>query len=117
MYQWSMSDAIANLAITVFSIIAGFLINLLVLLYSISLNRPAEHTEDYVATLEEALSNIAYSIILSTAIVILLLVLAAVSYALPKMIFSSVIIFLSVHFLMTFLMILKRIYILVHIKL
>lgn len=128
---WRMNDGVVNLTITVFSILAGFLINLLVLLYSISQKNIAEQTtiangdensptnahRNKSETIEQSLANIAFAILLSVLIVIVLIFASSFDERGDARLYATaLIISFSAHFVMTFMMILKRIYILIDVQ-
>lgn len=95
-----------NLLITVFSIFTGLLLNLLLLIYDIvSKNNNTTKTK----FLHEIYSNISYTILLSIIIIFCLLLITFVS---ETALLSSIGLFLIIHFLLTILMILKRVHIL-----
>ena len=119
-----MNDGVVNLTITVFSILAGFLINLLVLLYSIAQKNAAEHgsrselrghdspdaQQAFSETVQQSLANIAFAILLSVLIVVVLIFASSFEYKGDARLYvTSLIIFLATHFIVTFMMILKRI--------
>ncbi|MCA3313606.1 MAG: hypothetical protein ING06_11050 [Roseomonas sp.] len=130
-FGWRMSDGVVNLTITVFSILAGFLINLLVLLYSIAQKKAADQgsstepdghplsdaQQALSETVQQSLANIAFAILLSVLIVIVLIFASSFDDAgAARLYVTSLIIFLATHFIVTFMMILKRIYILIDIQ-
>lgn len=130
-FGWRMNDGVVNLTITVFSILAGFLINLLVLLYSIAQKKAAEQglsneldghpspdaQQALSETVQQSLANIAFAILLSVLIVVVLIFASSFeSEGAARLYVTSVIIFLATHFIVTFMMILKRIYILIDIQ-
>ena len=123
-YGWKFNGDVLNALLAAFSIFAGLLLNLLILVYTFSsqTEHPAALTKIRMALIKELHDNIAYSILVSIVIV----VVAMVSVAYLKMHerppepaftgkwVTGVIIFLTMNFILTLLMILKRIYVMLN---
>lgn len=106
------SGAVITTAVT---ILAGLLLNLLVLLYNVACNRriPYIKKEDTIRFFLEINSNISYSIFISLTSLIPLIYLSIFqdkNLYITKII-SSITIFIIIHLLLTLIMILKRIYV------
>lgn len=102
-----LTNAQINILITVFAIFTGLLLNLLLLVYDIVSKNNTTITK--TKFLHEIYSNISYTILLS---IITIIVLLAMSFVSQITILSSLVIALVIHFLLTILMILKRVHIL-----
>jgi hypothetical protein len=108
--------------ISAFSIFAGLLISSLLLIYQIVETSPADKkaTEDdpdhsvRMIVLREVFTNIAFAILVSSAIIIFLVAAILIENLKIDTALSSLIFGLSSNFILTFLMILKRLYLLVH---
>jgi FtsH-binding integral membrane protein len=96
-----------NILITVFAIFTGLLLNLLLIVYDIVSKNNTTPTK--TKFLHEIYSNISYTILLS---IITIIVLIAISFISKITILSALVIALVIHFLLTILMILKRVHIL-----
>ncbi|MEH2465993.1 hypothetical protein [Nostoc sp.] len=110
-------DLISTL-INVFAIFAGLLFNLLVLIYDVS-SKAAKPTNSVQANklkleiLEQIYFNISFEILLSLLIVILLSISIMLNNGLANSVFSVLVFFLAILFILTFLMVLKRVNILI----
>jgi hypothetical protein len=123
-YGWKFSTDVLNALLAAFSIFAGLLLNLLILVYTLSsqTEHPAALTKTRTALVKELHDNIAYSILVS--IVIVVVTMTTVAYLKmhehpPEAAFTvrwvaAVVIFLTMNFVLTLLMILKRIYIMLN---
>ncbi len=111
-----ITDYVINILITSLSIFAALLFNLLLLVYEI-VNGKSNKTKIKSKILKEIYSNISFSIFSSILAVILLLLYSIVfTYVSEKQIFiltiNFLIYYLTITFLLTLFMILKRIHIL-----
>lgn len=123
-YGWKFSVDVLNALLTAFSIFAGLLLNLLVLIYTLSsqTEHPSVLTKARTSTIKELHDNIAYSILISILIVVV--TMTAVAYLkmheMPGVTgftstwLTGVMVFLTLNFVLTLLMILKRIYIMLN---
>lgn len=121
-FEWM--DLIINrddvgILVSIFAILAGLLFNVLVLMYSISksiLDIPISQKEDRERLLSQAFANVSYAVLISLIVVCLL----GVTLIVPNWVSSYiniVIVFLAVNFVLTVLMILKRLYVLFGVRL
>ncbi|AWI08268.1 hypothetical protein CKA38_02420 [Ereboglobus luteus] len=102
------SDTI-NLLITIFSIFVGLLLNLLVLIVGFRntiMQNAIKHK-----VLDETFYNISYAILISVILIVLLFT-AIVSSGIPMQIISTTSFFIIGNFILTLLMILKRVHML-----
>lgn len=115
------SGTFHNVALTSLSIFAGLLLNLLVLLYGLIEKAPPEaDSEDPVVAkenmqvrntlLREVYYNVSYAVLTSAAAILLLVVIMIVGDVTVERILSSILYFVLTHFVLTMLMILKRIH-------
>jgi hypothetical protein len=123
-YGWKFSTDVLNALLAAFSIFAGLLLNLLILVYTLSsqTEHPAALTKTRMALIKELHDNIAYSIFVSIVIVVVTMV--AVAYlkmrekpsetAFTVWWVTGIVVFLTMNFVLTLLMILKRIYIMLN---
>jgi hypothetical protein len=123
-YGWKFNADVLNALLAAFSIFAGLLLNLLILVYTFSsqAEHPAALTKNRLTLIKELHDNIAYSILVS----IVLVVVAMITVAYLKMHekppdaaftgrwVTGTVIFLTMNFVLTLLMILKRIYIMLN---
>lgn len=123
-YRWKFNTDVLNALLTAFSIFAGLLLNLLILVYTFSsqTEHPTALAKTRAVVIRELHDNIAYSILVAIVIV----VVAMISVAYLKMhdtptapAFTSgwltgIIIFLTLNFVLALLMILKRIYVMLN---
>ncbi|MFC5358811.1 hypothetical protein [Azospirillum himalayense] len=121
MYGAIEKDAIAA-AISALSIFAGLLINVLVLLYSISLRPPESLNKDSVERLElekrflrQIFANISYAILNAVLATVLLVISGMVAGVIAKVI-SSISVAFCINFVLTLIMSLKRIHMLLRRK-
>lgn len=98
-----------NTLITVHSIMAGLLFNFLVLILGIDTKNK---NDTYKIVLKEAYSNVSYEILISILSVILLCVYDFINLIWLQTILIIIIMSLSINFILTVLMILKRVYLL-----
>jgi FtsH-binding integral membrane protein len=123
-YGWKFNADVLNALLTAFSIFAGLLLNLLILVYTFSsqTEHPTALAKIRTALIKELHDNIAYSILVS--IVIVVVTMTSVAYLkmhdTPQVVsftnrwLTGIIIFLTLNFVLTLLMILKRIYIMLN---
>lgn len=118
---WTFSADVLNALLTAFAIFAGLLLNLLLLVYTFStqVNHPSALAKTRAELVKELHDNIAYSILLS--VVLVAICIGAIAYIKmfdpPKVTgrwLSGTIVFLTLNFLLTLLMIVKRIYIMLN---
>lgn len=123
-YGWKFSADVLNALLAAFSIFAGLLLNLLILIYTFS--SQAEHpfalTRVRATVIKELHDNIAYSILVSIFIVVVTMITVAylkmhekpLEVAFTSAWVTGTVIFLTMNFVLTLLMILKRIYIMLN---
>jgi len=104
--NFTFTEEQINILITVFSIFTGLLLNLLLLIYDIVLKISSPKLKEQF--LKEIYSNISYTILLAIVIIILLFISCVNS----NFILSSLAVALILQFVLTLLMILKRVHIL-----
>jgi len=116
--RFEISDAAVTTIITAMSIFAGLLINVLVLIYTVSqgvdqltATRGKEDVEAEKRFLREIFANISYAVLISIVSVIAL-VMVDWADAFAKRLLSAVIAVLVAHFVLTLMMAIKRIHIL-----
>jgi len=118
---YAFNADVLNSLLTAYSIFAGLLLNLLILVYTFSgqASPPSALAKIRSELVKELHDNIAYSILVS--IVLVLLCMIAIAYTKrfdpPKLTspwLTGVTIFLTLNFVLTLLMILKRIYIMLN---
>lgn len=95
-----------NSLITVYSIFAGLLLNFLVLIVGVK----KKDSENYNKLIIETITNTSFAILLTLFNVVLLCIMEYITLQVIIQILTVVIIFLSLVFVFTVLMILKRIY-------
>lgn len=93
--------------ITVFSILCGLLFNFLVLILGTS---KKDANSWFNKVLNETYSNISYEILVSLLCVILLCVFEYVTLSWLSIVINIAIVFLSINFVFTIFMVLKRVY-------
>ncbi len=111
----------ANIMITSLSIFSALLLNLLMLLYDLVRKEEEEAGSDNKSAaavlLREIFSNISYSIVVSVfCVAILLLAYLEIRSGIFLQIFSLVVYFLLLQFLLTLFMVLKRVHVLLSLK-
>jgi|SRR5579863_3080260 len=123
-YGWKFNSDVLNALLAAFSIFAGLLLNLLILVYTFS--SQAEHPPALarirMTLIKELHDNIAYSILVSIVIVVVTMITVAylkMHEKPPEAAFTGrwvtgIVIFLTMNFVLTLLMILKRIYIMLN---
>jgi hypothetical protein len=123
-YGWKFNGEVLNALLAAFSIFAGLLLNLLILVYTLSsqTEHPPALAKARMNLVKELHDNIAYSILVSIVIVVVSIV--AVAHlnmhekpgepAFTAQWVTGLIIFLTTNFVLTLLMILKRIYIMLN---
>lgn len=123
-YGWKFNGDVLNALLAAFSIFAGLLLNLLILVYTLAsqTEHPSALTKARMNLVKELHDNIAYCILVSIVIVVVTMV--AVAYlkmnekppdeAFTGQWVTGVIIFLTANFVLTLLMILRRIYIMLN---
>jgi hypothetical protein len=110
-----LSKDVVGILITAFSVFAALLFNLLLLVYDIVKKRvdSGDKTSDRARLLKQIYGNIAYAILLSISETIVLVVFYPVQgKPVPERIIGYIIYFLSLNFILTLLMILKRVHVL-----
>ena len=119
-YGWKFNGEVLNALLAAFSIFAGLLLNLLILVYTLSsqTQHPPALAKARMDLVKELHDNIAYSILVSIVIVVVSIVAVAIlsmqekpgEPAFTGRPVTGLIIFLTTNFVLTLLMILKRIY-------
>lgn len=118
-FGWALYVEALNALLAAFAIFAGLLLNLLLLIFTFSSDttHPLGLAKVRAALLRELHDNIAFSVLLSIAIVVVCFVEVAVlrvkqpeGAAHSGGIGTFVIVFLTANFVLTLLMVLKRIY-------
>lgn len=101
-----------NILIASLSILAGFLFNLLAMIFGImdKLRENAGSDDIKLALVREIHTNISFSILLSTFCILLLLFYDC-DIPILKLLFNAAALFIMITFFLTMLMVLKRIYI------
>jgi hypothetical protein len=122
--DWFIAAQVLNALLTAFSIFAGLLLNLLILVYTFcsQTEHPAALTKNRMALIKELHDNIAYSIVVSIFIVVVTMITVAylkMHEKPPEAAFTGrwvtgTVIFLTMNFVLTLFMILKRIYIMLN---
>ena len=115
---WSLSVEALNALLASFAIFAGLLLNLLILVYTFSTdaNNPSALSKVRAIVTRELHDNIAYSVLVSVMIVVIALIAIAVAKkgdpggGHTGRYISSALIYLTANFVLTLLMILKRIH-------
>jgi hypothetical protein len=119
-YKWGLSVDAMNAVLASFAIFAGLLLNLLILVYTFSseTNHPNALAKVRVSVIRQLHDNIAYSVLISMTVVVLALIAVArikisdsvigVPRTGPYM--TSALVYLTINFVLTLLMILKRIH-------
>jgi hypothetical protein len=112
-YKGTFGKGIGGVLVTSFSVFAALLFNLLLLIYDIV--RKADGTMPSLKSkfLKQIYSNISYSIFIAIMIIILLLgyfVALSFSRTSPRLILAFAVYCLSANFVLTILMILKRVH-------
>lgn len=120
-FRWGFNSDVLIALLTAFSIFAGLLLNLLILVYTFSTqaNHPSALAKVRGELVKELHDNIAYSILVSIVLVVLSIVAIAYmnTFAPPKPTnrwVSATIAFMTANFVLTLLMVLKRIYIMIN---
>jgi hypothetical protein len=123
-YGWKSNADVLNALLAAFSIFAGLLLNLLILVYTFSsqTEQPSALARVRTALIKELHDNIAYSILVSIVLVVVTMITVAylkMHESPPNPAFTApwvaaVVIFLTMNFILTLLMILKRIYIMLN---
>jgi len=123
-FGWKFSTDFLNALLAAFSIFAGLLLNLLILIFTLSsqTEHPTVLSRIRATLTKELHDNIAYSILVSIVIVVVAMIAVAYlklheSPSVPAFTgrwLSGTIIFLTLNFVLTLLMILKRIYIILN---
>ena|SRR5579864_1004825 len=126
-WKWGLSVDALNAVLASFAIFAGLLLNLLILVYTFSTetNHPNALARVRVSVIRQLHDNIAYSVLVSTTVVVFALVAVArikmndgattPIRSGPYMTFALV--YLTMNFVLTLLMILKRIHLMLRMKL
>lgn len=123
-FGWKFNADVLNALLAAFSIFAGLLLNLLILVYTFSSQQehPAALTKTRMVLIKELHDNIAYSILVSIIIVVVTMVTVAylkMHEKPPEAAFTvrwvtGTVIFFTMNFVLTLLMILKRIYVMLN---
>jgi hypothetical protein len=123
-FGWKFNSDVLNALLTAFSIFAGLLLNLLILVYTFSTDtqHPTALARNRSTVIRELHANVAYSILVSIVLVVVTMI--AVAYlkmhegpqaaAFTGRWVTGLIIFLTLNFVLTLLMILKRIYVMLN---
>ncbi len=123
-FSYLIDKEFANILITSLSIFAALLLNLLLLVFDIvrktndsiarnkELKNPYEAEEKRLTFLKEIYANISYAIFVSILSIVILLIAYFVCDFHLLQLFSFFIYFLSLNFILTLLMIVKRVHIL-----
>jgi hypothetical protein len=126
-FKWALSVDALNALLAAFAIFAGLLLNLLLLVYTFSIdgNYPAPLERVRTQFVRELHNNIAYAVLVSIVIVVVSLIAVtkikihegapATPHTGPYI--SSILIYLTSNFILTLLMILKRIHVMMNEKL
>lgn len=108
-FSKGISPDIANILVTSFSIFCGLLLNLLMIIFD-NIKKSADETLN--AFLGEIFSNISFAILNSIVVIAMVLLLIFVNIEVAKPSISALVIYFVITFLLTLLMILKRVHIL-----
>jgi hypothetical protein len=116
-FQKFVTENIANSLLTAFSIFIGLLLNIILVIFAIVDNsgRGGRLSTLKIKLLEHLYSNSIYTLLLSTIIVVFLIVMLILNdwYSFPLITILSFIVYFGLfHFIMTLLMIFKRLYVL-----
>jgi hypothetical protein len=118
-FKWSFSVNALNALLAAFSIFAGLLLNLLLLVYTFStegiqLNALAKLKTEFVRQLHD---NISFSVLVSVSIVVTTLIAimrvkadSVINSDFIEVLITSVLLYLMSNFVLTLLMVLKRIH-------
>jgi hypothetical protein len=122
--KWKLSADVLNSLLTAYSIFAGLLLNLLLLVYTFSTQtvHPSALAKARTALVQELHDNIAYSILISIILVVMCMAGTAYLKMFDPPLFTNrwvtaAIAFFTFNFVLTLLMILKRIYVLLNAEL
>jgi 4-hydroxybenzoate polyprenyltransferase len=115
LFGFSIGDANVGALISVFAIFAGLLFNVLVLIYSFSDVNSDGKKGVRDRLLRQSFANISYSILVSLTSVVVLAALLFVGGILQSFL-EAIVIFLSANFVLSLLMVLKRIHVLLRDK-
>lgn len=113
-----LTENTVNTLITAFSIFAGLLLNVIFILYDIigKLGKDASYSEKKKSLIEHLYANSLYALLISTLVLIILILVTITEIWKGSdsmlLIFSLVVYFSVGHFLMTLIMIIKRLFIL-----
>jgi hypothetical protein len=123
-YGWKFNADVLNALLTAFSIFAALLLNLLIFVYTFSsqTEHPAALAKNRGTVIKELHDHIAYSILVSIVLVVVTMIAVAQlkmhegppAVAFTGRVVTGVVIFLTLNFVLTLLMILKRIYIMLN---
>jgi hypothetical protein len=106
-FDIGLNDRATNIIITTLSILVGLLFNVIVIIFDIIKRDSTKKIKNKL--LEELLTNISYSILLSILIIVFTL-LTYINNELSKTIFTGIVYFLIGNYFLTVLMVLKRMY-------
>ncbi|RWD80467.1 MAG: hypothetical protein E5V25_04285 [Mesorhizobium sp.] len=102
--------------VSAFSIFAGFLFNVIVLIYGFDPPSKTDVTaDDQMILLSQTFANISYAVIVSIAVVLVLLFMLFIGSGVQVLV-SSIFVVLATNFGLSLLMVLKRIYVLLGLK-
>jgi hypothetical protein len=121
-FRWRFDSDVLNSLLAAFAIFAGLLLNLLLLVFTFSVreDEPSMVSRTRGDLVKELHDNIAYSVLVSIALVVVIMIEVASLkrpdlkpdvHAYTGAFGTALIVFLTVNFILTLLMILKRIYI------
>jgi hypothetical protein len=123
-FGWKFSVDVLNALLTAFSIFAGLLLNLLILIYTFAsqTEHPTVLARTRTRMIRELHDNIAYSILISIVIVVETMITVAYlkmhetpqAPAFTAWWITGSLIFLTLNFVLTLLMVLRRIYIMLN---
>jgi hypothetical protein len=110
-----LTENLAGILINVFAILAGFLFNLLVLVYEVvskAVRKDSSVQENTLSLdrLEEISSNVSFEIVLSIFSLLFLVTSNGFSEGISNAILSSIVFYLFILFILTLFMILKRVH-------
>ena len=109
--QPKISDNNINLIITSLSIFVGLLINVVVLIFSLGQKGVSEATLKNTV-LKQTISNICYTILISIINIVIAFLISVMKNEIMVILFSAIIYIVTLHFFVTLLMIVKRMYLL-----
>lgn len=102
-----LRDSSLNIVITILSVLVGLLFNVIVIVFDIIKRNNSNKIKNRI--LNELMTNISYSILISLSAIILTLCLN-IPFKFVHLVLNWLVFFLIAHFFITILMILKRMY-------